>query len=60
MPVIDGKYYDTDDTSWWEDLIDKVSPKQPSAATRAHAARSACGDNSGDATRQANTGAGCG
>jgi len=29
MPVIDGKYYDTDDTSWWDDLIDKVSPKQP-------------------------------
>ena len=29
MPVIDGKYYDTDDTSWWDDLIDKLSPKQP-------------------------------
>ncbi len=29
MPVIEGKYYDTDDTSWWDDLIDKLSPKQP-------------------------------
>lgn len=29
MPVFDGEYYDTDDTSWWDDLIDKISPKQP-------------------------------
>lgn len=28
MPVIDGKYYDTDDTSWWDDLINKLSQKQ--------------------------------
>jgi hypothetical protein len=28
MPIIEGKYYDNDDQSWWDDLIDKVSPKQ--------------------------------
>ena len=27
MPVIDGKYYVPDDTSWWDDLIGGSSQK---------------------------------
>ena len=29
MPIIEGKYYANDDPSWWDDLINKISPKQP-------------------------------
>jgi len=29
MPIVDGKYYGNDDPSWWDDLIDKLSSKQP-------------------------------
>jgi hypothetical protein len=29
MPIIDGKYYANDDPSWWDELVDKLSPKQP-------------------------------